>query len=337
MNTFKFDLQRFDTITIPLALQQQGWAKSTWKAAMNNLYFDKFTGNDANSIIQIVDDLKKTAGDKVTIPLLMKLTGDGVTGDNKLEGNEESLQYRDYSITVDQLRHAVRTHGKMEEQKTQIKMRTDAKAALSTWASEKIDNMLFSALSASPTTGRIVYAGSNTAENTIAATDVFSTDIIGKAKRIAQMANPKIRPVRVNGANHWVMVVDPYQARDLKKDEKWLNAQKDAQNRGDSNPIFTGMLGMWDGVVIHENEQVLRTATGASAAIVGHALFMGAQAGVMAVATELEWNEDDFDYGNQHGFELGRIFGVGKSQYRFDGTNLVDFATINVMTSSKAD
>jgi len=339
MTKFKFNLQLFAPTTIPDALKQKAYAKATWTAAMNNLFFNKFMGSDANSIIQIVDDLKKQAGDCVTIPLLMKLSGSGVTGDNMLEGNEEALEYRDFSITVDQLRHAVKIKGKMEEQKTQIKMRNDAKSALTNWFEEKLDNMFFSALSSTPTPGRIVYAGSAAkAENQLTETDVFTTELIGKAKRIAQMdTKAKIRPVRINGSNHWAMVIDPYQARDLKKDEKWINAQKDAANRGDDNPIFTGALGMWDNVVIHENEQIIRTATGATNAMIGHSLFLGAQAGVMAVAQDIEWNEDTFDYKNQVGFEVGRIFGIAKSQYKLDGTNLSDFAVINVMTSSKAD
>ena len=340
MNINYINLQLFATgnTTVPAAMVKKAWGKSTWKAAMNNIFFQKFTGNDANSIVQIVDDLKKDAGDTVTIPLLMKLEGAGVTGDNTLEGNEEKLEYRDFSVTINQYRNAVRLAGKFEEQKSQLKLRTDAKAALGTWLEEKIDGMLFTALSATPTAGRIVYAGTASAENALTATDVFTPDLIGKAKRIAQMApKAKIRPVKVNGTNHWVMIIDPYQARDLKANAAWVSAQESANIRGESNPIFSGALGMWDNVIIHENEQVIRAATGAASAMVGHALFLGAQAAVMAVAQDTDWEEDTFDYKNQVGFSIGRIFGIAKSQYKLDGTNLADFACINVLTGSKAD
>lgn len=337
MLTNKFDLQMFAPTVIPINLVQQAWGKSTWKAALNNIFFDKFTGNDAKSIVQIVDDLKKEAGDKVTVPLLMKLSGDGVTGDDKLEGNEEALEYRDFSVEINQHRNGVLLKGILEEQKTSLKLRTDAKAALQTWLTELIDNMIFKSLTASPTPGRVIYAGTNTAESTIAAADKFTPDLIGKAKRIAQMATAKIQPVRVNGTNHWVMIIDPYQARDLKKDQLWLDAQKSANIRGEDNPIFSGALGMWDNVIIHENEQVIRTATGASSAMVGHALFLGAQAAVMATAQDTSWKEKTFDYDNQTGFAVTRMFGIAKSQYKFDSTNLMDFATVNIMTASAAD
>ncbi|MGL6015884.1 MAG: N4-gp56 family major capsid protein [Selenomonadaceae bacterium] len=338
MTIVKLNLQLFTLTTVPAALVRKGWAKDTWMAALNNIYFNKFMGKDASSIIRIQDELNKEPGDNVTIPLLLKLAGAGVTGDSTLEGNEEALQYRDFNVQINQYRNAVLLSGRLEEQKSALKLRTDAKAALQNWLTELIDGMFFTALSANPTAGRKVFAGSNTAEATIAEADKFTAALIGKAKRIAQMdPTSKIQPVKVNGANHFVMIVDPYQARDLKNDPAWVSAQESANIRGETNPIFTGALGMWDNVVIHENEQCKRTSTGASSLMVGHALFLGAQAGVMATAQDTKWVEKDFDYDNKTGFAISRILGIAKTQYKFNGTDLVDFATVNVMTASKAD
>lgn len=338
MTIVKLNLQLFALTTVPAALVRKGWAKDTWMAALNNIYFNKFMGKDAGSIIRIQDELSKEPGDNVTIPLLLKLSGAGVTGDSTLEGNEEALQYRDFNVQINQYRNAVRLTGRLEEQKSALKLRTDAKAALQNWFTELVDGKFFTVFSANPTAGRVIYAGTNSAESTIADTDKFTADLIGKAKRIAQMdTNSKIQPVKVNGANHFVMIIDPYQARDLKADPKWVSAQESANIRGETNPIFTGALGMWDNVIIHENEQCKRTATGAASAMVGHALFLGAQAGVMATAQDAKWVEKDFDYDNQTGFAISRILGIAKTQYKFNGTDLVDFATVNVMTSSKAD
>ena len=327
------------TTSVSAALVKKAWAKATWQAAMNNIFFSKFTGTDAGSIVQVLTDLSKdNSGDTITVHLLMKLKGDGITGDNTLEGNEEALVYRDFSVTIDQIRNGVRLKGRMEEKKTQLKLRTDAKAALSTWLTEKIDGEIFSALTKSPTAGRIVYAGSNKAEGTIAAADTFTTAIIGKAKRLATTdSNARIRPVMVDGGKYYVMIIDPWQARDLKKDDAWLAAQEHANERGMNNPIFTGALGLYDGVVIHENDQISRTATGATNVKVGHALFLGAQACAFASGSEARWDEDTFDYGNQQGFSIGRIMGIKKTQFAFDGTNATDFGCIQVMTSSVDD
>lgn len=221
-------------------------------------------GKSPNSIIQINEDLKKDAGDQVTTGLLMKLSGDGVTGDSTLEGNEEALIFRDFAITIDQIRNAVRTKGKMEEQKTPIDLKQKAKDALSVWLQEYTEKKIFSKLTNSPTSDRVVYAGTAKTEATLAATDKFTADLIGKARRIAIADKyAKIRPVSVDGKNLYVMIVDPWQARDLRSDAKWLAAQQSANIRGETNPIFTGALGMYEGVVVHENELIPRTATGA--------------------------------------------------------------------------
>lgn len=324
------------TITIAPALVQQAWAKATWEAGLHKAFFEKFTGTGADSIIQIKEELKKDAGDAINIPLLMPLSGAGITGDDTLEGNEEALIYRDFTVSIDQLRNAVRLKGKMDEQKTQIDMRSDAKSALSDWLATKIDKMIFSALATDPTDSRVVYGGTATAASALAATDKFTAALIGKAKRLAMAdEDTMVKPVRINGADTYVLIIDQYQARDLMADEVWLDAQKYANVRGEKNPIFSGALGMYDGVVVHQCNRIPRDTSGSVA--YSNALFLGAQAAVMAVGNEPEWNEDTFDYGNQVGFEFGRIFGIAKSKFKYDGTNYTDFGCVNVITSSVAD
>lgn len=325
-------LQLFAETTVPTNLIQKAWAKQLWTEALKETYFNKFTGEGENSIIQTKSELKKDAGDKITVPLLMNLVGAGITGDNTLEGNEEALQFYDCAVEIDQIRHAVKLKGRFEEQKTQINLRTSAKNALKKWFSEKMEKMVVAALLTTPDTDHVIYAGSATSVATVTANDKFSADLISAAARKAKTAVPKIRRPVVDGKEYYVMLVDPYQARDLKADTKWIEAQKFAQNRGDNNPIFTGMLGIYDGVVIHEYEYLPREAKGASSAKVGYALLLGCQAGIRAVGKEAFWEEDTFDYHNQYGVATGAILGFKKSKF-----NNKDFATIQVITSSVDD
>lgn len=333
----KFNYQLFADTEVTGDLVQRAWAKQLWKEAETESFFAKFTGEGPNYIIQKVNDLKKDAGDKITIALMMKLAGNGVTGDSMLEGNEEQLITKDFSVEVDQIRNAVRLKGKLAEQKTQINLRTAAKDSLKVWLAEKNEKDTFAALTANPTASRVIYAGKRTSEATVTGTDVFTTDLISAARRKAMLATPKIRPVNVKGKNYYVMIIDSYQARDLKNDAKWLAAQQHANIRGEDNPIFSGALGVYDGVVLHEHENVIRTATGASSAYVGHALLLGCQAGVLAVAQEPEWKEKAFDYDNKAGFACGMIRGIAKSVYEDAQSNNFDFGVIQVISSSVAD
>jgi len=323
--------------TIPNNLVLKHWAKDTWRAGFEDAYFNKFMGESAKSIIQVKTELQKGKGDKITIPLLMPLKGAGVTGDNLLEGKEEDMIYLDFGVTINQLRHAVRMAGRFEEHKTQINMRRDAKNALMQWLGRTVDDMIFHALSSNPSADRIVYGGGATSEAGITPTDKFDCALIGKAKRMAtQDRNLMVKPVRINGRDTYVMVIDQWQARDLISDPEWREAQLHANVDGRDNPIFTGALGMYDGVVIHQHNGVIRTNTGDSAKV-GHALFLGAQAAVFAVGEEATWNEETFDYKNQWGVEFGRIFGIAKAQFEYTPGTMTDFGVINVLTSSEND
>ena len=347
MLKFKFDIQLFavtEISSVDPTLVLTAQAKETWKAGLDKGFFKKFTGDNADYIVHMKTELKKEAGDSITIPLLMPLTGAGVTGDNQLEGNEEEMIYRSFNVTIDQIRNAVRLKGKMEEKKTQIDMRRDARTSLSKWLATKTDKMIFNALSTNPTQSanpsynRLIFGGSATAESAIGAADTFKAEIIGRAKRLATAdENTMIKPVRVDGIDNYVMIIDPCQARDLMADPVWREAQEHANIRGEDNPIFSGKLGMYEGVIVHVSPRIWRTDTGASGTKVGHALFLGAQAAVFAVGSEPTWAEDTFDYGNQVGFKFGRIFGIAKAQFKYDGVNPVDFGCINVLTASEDD
>ena len=226
---FRFNLQRFaDTEIVSVApdLVKVAWALDTWESGMHKAFFDKFTGNSPENIIQIREELSKDDGDTINIPLLMPLMGNGVEGDDILEGNEEAMIYRDFKVTINQLRHAVRIKGKMEEQRVSLDLRKDAKVALSNWLADKIDKTIFKELSTAPTADRIVYGGSATSEANIGASDTFSTALIGKAKRIALAdENTMVKPVMIDGLETYIMVIDQWQARDLKNDQTWIEAQ----------------------------------------------------------------------------------------------------------------
>lgn len=327
-----FIFQLFTDTTIPAGLVQKAWAKQLWKEAEKESFFAKFTGESSDSIINVKSDLKKDKGDQITVPLVMDLTGAGVTGDNMLEGNEEQLQFFDCPVTINQIRNAVRLEGAMEEQKTALNLRSAAKEALKRWFAHKMEEMCTAALLTAPDTDHVIYAGSATSEGTVTANDKFSADLISQAARKAKTATPKIRRPMVDGKEYYVMLVDPYQARDLKADTKWVEAQKFAAARGENNPLFTGALGVYDGVIVHEYEYLPREAKGASSAIIGKALLLGCQAGIKAIGKEATWKEKAFDYDNKVGFATGAILGYKKAV--FDNK---DFATIQVITSSAND
>ena len=97
----------------------------------------------------------------------------------------------------------------------------------------------------------------------------------------------------------------------------------------EENPIFTGALGVYNNVVLHEAFRVPQCVNaGAPIANTRRAFMAGAQAGVFAVGQKEEittpnWVEQLFDYGNQLGVAGGMIAGLKKTVF-----NSADFGTI---------
>ncbi len=208
--------------------------------------------------------------------------------------------------------------------------------------------------------GRIFYGGQTTAgvwqvasgDSTLDRTSHrFGTRVISYVKLMAKAiittagaAVSPIRPVKVDGKSMFVMLLSPYQARDLKLETAWINAQKDANWRGSKNPLFTGALGVWDGVILHECDLIHfrygENGTSdseffsssddvcSSGVYVARGLFCGAQAGLLAFGQKPTWKEKMFDYGAKWGISTRMIYGAKKSVF-----NSRDFGVIAVDTT----
>src|SRR5688572_31253803 len=87
------------------------WARKVFHESIAKTWASKFMGTGSDSVIQILTDTKKDSGDRVRVILRSLLTGDGVQGDNTLEGNEEALTTYVDDVLINQLRHAVRSAG----------------------------------------------------------------------------------------------------------------------------------------------------------------------------------------------------------------------------------
>ena len=140
------------------------------------------------------------------------------------------------------------------------------------------------------------------------------------------------------------MFVTPQQMADLKLDSDFLANVRQASLRGPQNQLFSGSSSlMVDGVMISEFRHVYNTSGatsgtdkwGSGSDVNGaRALFCGAQALAMADIGLPEIVEESFDYGNQQGISIGKIFGLRKPKYNSDYNGSVeDFGVVAVDTS----
>ena len=365
------------------SMRAQIYQKELFKDREDKLYFQAngMMGTDENNIIQVKNELKKEKGDTVNFAFTKKLNNAAVTGDNELEGNEEAIASYVDSVVISQARFAVRLAGRYDEQRIAYNMREDAKNKLSIRVNEFIEKQIFMKLGGVGTTtltdisgnvysadcafgasanavvaaeeaagygAHYICADSANGLDSLASTDILTTTIITKAKAKAMVGSggvPRIQPLKIKGREYYVMFVHPWQAIDLKtaSGSVWAQAQREAQTRGDDNPVFTGSLGVWDGVILHEHEYVPTAASGAvfasggttiSAVRAFRSLLCGCQAGVMAeCANSMMMVEKSFDYENKIGYAVNFIGGFQKPQFDSNGTTACDYGVVTVDTA----
>ena len=318
-------------------LQVSRWAKELQSEVSKGVYFSKFMGEGPGNAIH-VKQIEDGKGKDVTFGLVTQLTGSAITGDSSLEGNEQSLSTFSNTVSTNQKRLAVRDTGKFANSKVLYDFRSTSLDLLKTQYSELIDADIFSALSTTSGThayyradaSASVYATSDPKAALDAADGITLADI-SAMKTLAQIggsANYRMRPIRVDGNDYYVLVLHPEVAYDLFELDEFQQIQREAQNRGESNPLFSGALGIYNGVVIHSHEGVNTFDNGGGAAVKGaRNLFMGAQAACFAESSDMMWVEKTFDYGNQLGISAAKIYGVDISDYNSKDYGVIQYVS----------
>jgi len=352
------------------ALAVKLWSKKLAVEVSKATPIAPLIGTSANSIIQLKDETQKGKGDKVTFGLRRQLTGDGVSEGQVLEGNEESLTTYSDSIVINEIAHAarVRNDQTIDAQRVPFSIRQEAMDGLVDWYADRMSMMFFLQAGGytgttytfegtsytlggvhyghnsptAPTSNRVLRQASAANDQSLTSSDIFTLDLIDKAVEMAKVANPKIRPVKVNGANYYVMYIHPYQTTDLRTNTstgQWMDIQKEVGRRGGDNPIFSGALGVYNGVVLREAEHVVtgvNSSTSAEISTVRRAVMLGAQSCVAAFgmgrsATKYKMVEELFDYQREFGVSCQTILGMKKTVF-----NSEDFGTIAIPTYAAA-
>jgi N4-gp56 family major capsid protein len=317
---------------------QKQWDEKFYREYIRANRFARYQGTDANSIIQLKEQLTKKPGDAITLSLVKALSGAGVTGNTLLEGAEESVSNYAHQISIGAYRNGV-AMTEWEEQKSPIVALDTVRPLLKDWAMELNRTKVIAALSAvipdsgvqepyatATSTERDEFIVSNsdrvlfgalksnavsgvfaTALATLDATDdKFTYSKVSLMKRIAKTADPIIRPVRVNDDEEWYVAFCGSNCfRDLKTSLATIHA--DAMQRGRDNPLFTDGDLVYDGVIIREVPEIA-----ALAANVGEVFLCGAQAVGHVIGKRWSSNTESRDYGFVTGAAIAGFFGTEK-------------------------
>ncbi len=332
-------------------------------------------GEGTNMPIMMLTDLEEQAGDQVTFDLSVQLKGKATEGDDRDEGREEKLSFYTDNLYIDQQRKSVSNGGKMTSKRTLHNLRTIAKRRLTEYWPRLFDEIMFCYLSgargvntdfiegtdytgrannafSAPDSYHIMYGDASgvaaTGKSDLDANDKMTLNTVDRfVAKIGMMGGgtqgiPKLQPIMIDGAKHYVIVMNPVQLYDLRTatgDGKWLDLQKALFNgTAKNNPIAKGGAGMHNGVVLHEHQAVIRFSDYGPGSDVpaARALGLGAQAACLAFGQSgkglrYSWSEESQDRGNELVVTTGCIWGATKSTF-----NGVDFGVVAIDTAAVA-
>ena len=257
------------------------WSRDFWRVARNMSFINQFAGSGPNAMVQQITELTQSEkGARAVLTLLADMTGDGIVGDNTLEGNEEALRAYDIVVQLDQMRFANRLSGRLADQKSVVNFREHSRDALAYAMADRMDQLAFLTLAGisynrknnniggssatRPTLGSganlsdLAFSGDVTAptSNRHRRIDATSGLVAGDTSALvaadtmsyksivelkAYAKDQYIRGMRGQGNEEMFhLFVTPQVMADLKLDSDFLSHVRSAGIRGPNNELFAG-------------------------------------------------------------------------------------------------
>lgn len=204
------------------------------------------------------DDFTREPGDTIRVQTISPLARNGVTGNTTLTGVEEQFSLGQFSLTADWFRHAV-SFNRRATRRVVFDSANVTRPLLAKWAAKKIDDEAFKRLVETETAQTTLQAGDVAAAANLGGSNVFTPDEIDRMKLSLQslgalpfgviMDNGQERPM-------FGVVISEVSEYQLKANNTWNQALREAEIRGQKNRLWTGALGMWNGVIVYTHPTV---------------------------------------------------------------------------------
>lgn len=276
-------------------LTRKRWARDLFPIILKNVEFNEFIGTGTDSVVQMRRELAKGEGDQITFGIRLPLTGEGIVGDNSVEGNEEKLRFRNFKVTVEELNHAVDTGGKMESQRVPYDLMKEGKDGLQEWWSDKLSDYMFANFCGDstfriagqvfanainePDTNHLVVMGDGTA-GSLTQTHEADLGFLDRMKQQAEVpvdetTGYRIRPIMIKGKKYYRVILHNFvfdRMRQNMNAGQWGDLLRNAQKLGIPNVEFE-----YNGMLVSKSERIRATTANEYRNVL-----LGAQACVMA-------------------------------------------------------
>jgi N4-gp56 family major capsid protein len=285
-------------------LTRKKWAKELYRVILPATEFGDLVGSGSNSIIEMRTDLGKGEGDTVTFGIRLPLVEGPIVGTNTVEGNEEKLRFRNFSVTIEELNKAVDTGGKMDQQRIPYNLLEEGKNGLQDWWADWLSNYVFSVLcgDASYTVGGATFAQANVAPDaghllrvndvatdaTMTSADLMDLTFLDRLKQKAEVPvasgtytaadkQYKVRPLKIGGKDYYRVILHPYVFDRLRQNMnigQWGDLLRSANKLQVPNVEFE-----YNGLLVSKSLRIRPSATNGN---VYNNILLGCQAAVFA-------------------------------------------------------
>jgi len=279
-------------------LTRKRWAKDLFKIILPAVEFNYLVGKGTDAIVQSRTELGKGEGDTITFGIRLPLTGEGIVGNATVEGNEEKLSFKDFSMTIEELNHAVDTGGRMEEQRVPYDLMAEGRNALGDWWSDKLSDYVIATLCGDstykiagstfaqacvePDTGHLVLVN-DVAEASMTSADTLDLSFLDRLKQRAEMPATscyKVRPFNKGGKNYYRVILHNYVFDALRRNTnvgEWGDLLRAA------NKLQMPQVEIeYNGMMISKSERIRMVQGAASTGGVYRNILLGAQAACWA-------------------------------------------------------
>jgi N4-gp56 family major capsid protein len=278
-------------------LTRKRWAKELFKILLPSVEFNELIGTGEDSQVQMRTELGKGEGDTITFGIVLPLKGEGIVGNDTVEGNEEKLVFRNYNMTIEELNHAVDTGGRMEEQRIPYNLLEIGKNGLRDWWASKLSDFMFAHLCgdttfkiAGKTFGQdptasdayhVLRVNDVATDALITSAEVLDLTFLDRMKQLAEMPTGpecyKLRPLKLKGKNYYRVILHTYvfdQLRNNMNVGQWGDLSRQAQKLQDPIAEFE-----YNGMLVSKSERIRKCPTNSSAYL---NILLGAQAACLA-------------------------------------------------------
>ncbi len=317
-------------------LTRKRWARDLFKIILPAVEFNDLVGSGSDSIVQMRSELGKGQGDQITFGIRLPLSGEGVVGNDTLEGNEEGLVFKDFNVTIEELNHAVDTGGRMEQQRVPYNLVQEGKDGLADWWADLLSDYVINTLAGNsgyriagkvfaqaidePDTNHLVLVN-DVAEASQTSADILDLTHLDRMKQKAELMNLnganyyKIRPLRLRGKNYYRVILHNYVFDNLRQNTnvgQWGDLLRNANKLQVPNVEIE-----YNGLLISKSERIP-----APTANVYRNLLLGAQAACWAwggagesKSTTMAFHPYTRDADRFLMIRGGGIFGVTKTRF----------------------